>query len=148
MSLLDNEHNDRIIFFHKHGTSARTRFLRFAEETVCGFAGLPSLAQVVEEIDTKPQPPVETHPTVLLKEAAERLSVPLASLELESEYCMWVDVPGGPVRVLLAGFTDIDPPFDKAEAIGASFVDLTQARSLPQAELLLLRRAYEVVLGG
>lgn len=148
MEYLDKAQRDRIIFFHKHGTSARTRFLCFAEDTVCGFAPLPQLAQIRDDIVNPPSPQVETHPAMLLKEAAERLALPPSSLELEPEYNMWVDIPGGPARVLLARFTDIDPPFSNAEALGARFIDLTQARHLPEVELLLLRRAYEVILGG
>ncbi len=138
----------RIIFFHKHGTSARTRFLRFADDTVCGFAPLPKLVQLIDKADKLSQPPVETHPAVLLKQGAERLQLPASALELEGEYTMWVDVPGGAIRVLLVRFNDIDPPFAAAEALGARFIDLTEARDLPGVELLLLRRAYEVILGG
>jgi hypothetical protein len=148
MANQDSTQLDRIIFFHKHGTSARTRFLRFEDDTVCAFAPLPELSAVFEELDTPPQPAVESHPAMLLKKGAERLSLPGSALELEGEYNMWVDAPGGAIRVLLVRFTDIDPPFEAAEAIGARFIDLTQARDLPGAELLLLRKAYEVILGG
>jgi len=144
----DYEQHCRIILFHKHGTSARTRFLRFADDTVCGFAPLPQLAAIIDDADTPPQPQVETHPAMKLKEAAERLQLPAKAFELESDYNMWVDAPGGAIRILLVRFTDIDPPFAAAEAIGAHFIDLTQARDLAAVELLLLRRAYEVVLGG
>lgn len=148
MTTQEFEQHCRIILFHKHGTSARTRFLRLAENSVCGFTPLPTLAQVMDELDTPPNPPVETHPAIKIKEAAEYLQLPLSAFELESEYTMWVDAPGGAIRVLLVRLTDIDPPFDAAEAIGARFIDLTQARDLPAVELLLLRKAYEVVLGG
>lgn len=148
MTTQDFEQHCRIILFHKHGTSARTRFLRFADNTVCGFAPLPQLAAIIDDADTPPQPQVETHPAMKLKEAAERLQLPATALELESEFNMWVDAPGGAIRILLVRLMDIDPPFDAAEALGARFIDLTEARDLPAVELLLLRRAYEVVLGG
>lgn len=94
----------RIIFFHKHGTSARTRFLRFADDTVCGFAPLPKLVQLIDKADKLTQPPVETHPAVLLKQGAERLQLPASALELEGDYTLWVDVPGGAIRVLLVRY--------------------------------------------
>lgn len=148
MTNLELTQHSRIILFHKQGTSARTRFLRFADDTVCSFAPLPKLAQVLGGTDTRQQPAVEIHPAVLLKEAAHRLQLPLTAFELEPEYGMWVDAPGGAIRILLAGFTTIDPPFAAAEAVGAGFIDLTEARDLSGVELLLLRRAYEVILGG
>lgn len=147
MRYLGKDDHDRIVLFHKHGTSARTRFLCLPDNTVCGFAPLPKLAQIVNITDKPPVFPVESHPAMLLKEAAERLDLPSSALELEPEYGMWVAVPGGLIRILLARFTSIDPPFAAAEATGAHFIDLTEARHLPEVELLLLRRAYEVVLG-
>jgi hypothetical protein len=74
--------------------------------------------------------------------------MPEGAFEVEGEYRVWVEAPGGAIRVLLVRFTGIDPPFEAAAAIGARFIDLTQARDLPAVELLLLRRAYEVILGG
>lgn len=138
----------RIIFFHKHGTSARTRFLRFAGDTVCGFEPLPKLSQLIESSPSDSATLVDTHPAPVLKQAASQLEMPSGSMEWEPEFNIWVDIPGGPVRVLLFRFVDIDPPFDAAERIGGRFIDLTEARDLPEVELLLLRRAYEVILGG
>jgi hypothetical protein len=135
----------RIIFAHKHGTSARTRFLCFAEGSVCGFSPLPELSQL---LDTTKRPAVATHPASLINQAAMRFRLPAGAIEWEPEFNLWVDIPGGPIRVLLFRFTDIDPPFASAEGIGGRFIDLTEARGLPNVELLLLRRAYEVLLGG
>lgn len=138
----------RIILFHKHPTSARTRFLRFAQDTVCGFSTLPKLSVVVDDAQALSRPVLQTHPSVLLKETVLRLKLPGDAVELEPDYGMWVEAPGGAIRILLGRFTAIDPPFQAAEAIGARFIDLTQARDLATVELLLLRRAYEVILGG
>jgi len=57
-------------------------------------------------------------------------------------------VPDGCIQVFLARFTTIDPPFAAAATQGAEFVELPQARNLPSTELLLLRKAYELVIGG
>ena len=145
MAQPDTQPSYRIIFVHKHGTSARTRFLRFSGNTVCGFEPLPKLSQL---LDTASRSVIATHPAQFLKEAAGRLGLPVKSLEWEPEFNLWVDIPGGPVRILLFRFLEIDPPFAAAEAIGGCFIDLTEARDLPNVELLLLRRAYEVILGG
>lgn len=139
----------RVILLHKHGTSARTRFLRYREGTVLAFAPLPKLSALYDETLPPPDPAVvEYHPAMVLKQLAQYLDLAVESLQLEPEYHALVDTPQGPVRVLLVAVTTIDPPFAQAEAIDARFVDLTQARDLPPVELLLLRRAYEAVMEG
>lgn len=136
----------RLIMFHKQSTSARTRFLQLAYGGVCAFEGLPALAQALDEPPASGK--VALHPGKLLHAAETWIGMESGSLEAEAGFKAWVDVPGGPVQVFLARFTAIDPPFEHAEARGARFIDLTQARGLPVAELALLRQAYELVLGG
>ncbi len=131
----------RLILFHKQKSSARTRFLRFAD-TVVAFAPLPASATL--NADTRS---VRPHPAALLRAAEERLALPDGSLVSVSDFSADVETTDGTVPVLLAGFTSIDPPFAAAEAIGARFVAITEARGLPTVELELLRRAYEVLIG-
>jgi len=138
----------RIIFFHKHPTSARTRFLRFESNSICAFSPLPDLAQLIESDEAVEKPVIVEHPAFLIREAAEHLDIERETIEWEPQFNRMVDIPGGPIRILLFRFTAIDPPFTAVEAIGGRFIDLTEARGLPEVELLLLRRAYEVILGG
>lgn len=70
------------------------------------------------------------------------------TLKAEAEYRHSVEVPGGTIQIILANIATMDPPFEQAEKANARFIDLTQARGLPQIELELLRHAYELVLGG
>lgn len=136
----------RLIMFHKQRTSARTRFLLLADGTVCGFAPLPRLAELM---DDDPAPGrVARHPGALVHGAETRLDLPAGSLETMGDFHARVDVAGGPVSVFLAGFTTEDPPFSAAETIGARFVELPEARMLPPTDLQLLRLAYEYLLGG
>jgi hypothetical protein len=131
----------RLILCHKQKSSARTRFLRFAESVVA-FAPLPASATVAAETGT-----VRPHPAAPLRAAEERLALPAGSLEVVNDFLFDVDTPDGSVPVLLAAFTSIDPPFTAAEAVGGRFVAITEARGLPNVELELLRRAYEVLIG-
>lgn len=135
----------RFILFHKHHTSARTRFLCLRNETVLYPQALPTLSQ---QIDDALPSVVETHPAMLLQQLAESLEKEAEELELEPEYEERVDTPGHVVRIYLVRFTAIDPPFELAESMDGKFIDLTQARMLPDTELLLLRRAYEVIMEG
>jgi hypothetical protein len=41
----------------------------------------------------------------------------------------------------------IDPPFDAAAGVGAQFIPLTEARGLKPAEMELLQRAYQFIMG-
>ncbi|WP_127477666.1 hypothetical protein [Sulfurivermis fontis] len=139
----------RLIVYHKQATSARLRFLRLADHTVCGFGALPALAAVVEpEEKARFEPAVVPHPAPLAGRMEQLLGLPDGSVELDGGFVVRVDVPDGPLTVYLARLTSIDPPFAAAAAHGATFIDLTQARDLPRVELELLRRAYQHVMGG
>lgn len=139
MSETDGE--PRLLLFHKQKTSARTRFLLFAD-TALAFAPLPAAAVLAAENGR-----VRPHPVVHLHAAEQRLGLPAGALEAVADFAVDVDTPSGSVPILLAGFTSIDPPFAAAEAIDARFAPITEARGLPPLELELLRRAYEVLIG-
>jgi hypothetical protein len=146
---IESDEGERFILFHKHGTSARTRFLCFSGQSVLFPQPLPELAQRFDE--TLPRPPqsvVEQHPAMLLQQLAAALEIEEGELELETEFEERVDIPGEVVRIYLVRFTAIDPPFDLAERLAGRFIDLTQGRGLRDIELLLLRRAYEVIMEG
>ncbi len=131
----------RLILYHKQKTSARTRFLLFADG-VLAFAPLPAASSVREDLCA-----VLPHPAAWLQQAEIRLGLAAGALRSEPEFQAEVATPDGNVPVLLAEFTAIDPPFAAAETAGGRFIAITEARGLPAVELELLRRAYEVILG-
>jgi hypothetical protein len=134
----------RLLCFHKQGTSARTRFLRFGD-SLLAFAPLPAGALLRAE-DAAPSS-LLPHPAALLKTAEKKLGLPGGSLQVVPEFSATVDTPQGEVPVLLAGFTTMDPPFVAADSVGGRFVALTEMRGLPATEMDLVRRAYTVILG-
>ncbi|MGD8909096.1 MAG: hypothetical protein PVF13_01970 [Chromatiales bacterium] len=134
----------RVILYHKQASSARTRFMKYANGSVCAFATIPMPAALLAHDNSI----TVNHPAAILKETEKRLGLPSGSLKAEGEYHQMVEVPGKKIQIILGEITTMDPPFDEAEKVGASFIDLTQARGLPQVELELLRCAYELVLGG
>lgn len=136
------QHNVRIILYHKQSTSARTLFLRL-NNTVCLFDGLPTLSAIKEEYDN-----VLIHPAAVLKEVQQRLKLPANSLKIDEEFQAKVDAPEQPIPVLLASFTQIDPPRDLVAPAGGQFIAITEARQLPQTELQLLRLAYQAIMEG
>jgi hypothetical protein len=133
----------RLILAHKQKTSARVRFLRFAHG-LTAFTPLPTLSALLEEV---PPARVEAHPVQYLRQAEARLGLTAGDLAFEAEFSAAVDTPEGPLRVRLATFTGIDPPFAAAEALGGRFIAITEARGATSVELELLRQAYSVLLG-
>ncbi len=136
--------NYRVILYHKQATSARTRFVKFSGETVFAFGPVAKLSQLEESsLDN-----TLVHPAAVMQKTEALLGLEAGSLKTESEYQHKVEVPGGNIHILLANITTMDPPFEIIEQAGGCFIDLTQARGLPQVELELLRHAYELILGG
>ena len=133
----------RLILLHKQKTSGRVRFLCFSAGVVA-FNPLPTLAALRDE---NYSPTVQFHPTAIVREAEIHLGLPEGALEPEPEFAAWVDTPEGDVPILLAIFTDIDPPFSAAERTNSRFIAITESRQLSELERNLLRRAYEHVLG-
>ncbi len=134
----------RLILAHKQKTSARLRFMRF-EHGLCAFQPLPRLS-VVEEAG-EGEPAVPYHPNAWLRAAAHRLGLDGGALRAETEFHAVVQTPDGPVTVQLATLETVDPPFEAAQALGARFIAITEARDCAPAELELLRRAYTALLG-
>lgn len=141
--------NAGLILYHKQATSARTRFLRLAHGGVCAFAALDERASLLsdDEADARTGDAVVPHPAPLAAQATTALGLEPGTIEIDSGYRHTVETPQGLLRIFLARFTTTDPPFAAVEKAGASFIDITQARGLPPAELELLRAAYELVLG-
>lgn len=151
MAIEENEpalpNDARVIVFHKHGSSARTRFLRLPHGGVCGFQALPTLVSVLDAHDAPVSSSVVSHPSAVMVAAEQCLGLDAGSLEYEPEFQEQLDAPGGVLNVYLARCTSIDPPFEAAERIGAQFIAITDARGIKDAELQLLQRAYQVIMG-
>lgn len=134
----------RLLLVHKQKTSARVRFLRFSHGVIA-FEPLPVLSVVEEEGEG--EPPVPYHPNTGLRAAERRLKLDSGSLKAETEFHATVQTPDGPITVLLATLEYVDPPFAVAEAAGARFVAITEARGCTPVEMELLRRAYTALMG-
>lgn len=135
----------RIVFYHKQSTSARTRFLRLAYGGVCGFGPLPesaALAGIEEEWEADPAA------RAAVADAERQLGLAAGGLELQAERRMDVQAGDSLIRVLLARFTAVDPPFALGESHQAKFIAITEARGVPPVELSLLRQSYEWIMGS
>lgn len=135
----------RLILVHKQRTSARIRFLRFADG-IAAPEPFPKLAQVLDKGEQGEGAAVVAHPAMLVGQVAKRLGLAAGDIELESEFSAHVDTPAGVSRVYLGQFTSMDPPFEAAENAHANFIAITEARDLSPTELELLRRAYACIM--
>lgn len=132
------------LLYHKHPTSAMTRFLRFSYGSVVGFEPLPELSQFTTlELDAV----VMLHPAKLAAEAEEALGLERHTLIPQAEFRGAIETPEGIHPVMLLQFPDYDPPEEQLDSVGAHFILITQARSLAPVDLELLRSAYELILG-
>ena len=137
----------RLILYHKHSTSARTRFLRLGYGGVCAFEPLPTLSSYIDDGDDfDDKDNIMLHPAQLISKAEQHMGLESGDLSADSDFHARVDTPSGVVHVYLARFTAIDPPFETVENIGGKFIALTEARGRPPAEMELLRQAYAVVM--
>jgi len=146
----------RVILYHKQSTSAMTRFFRLNGEGEARGEGvlvgrpLPQLATLLgADADSGGEPAgVVPHPGAIAAELEKWLALPAGSLQVDGDFMQLVEIPGSVVRVFLMRFTTIDPPFDRAEAVDAAFVPLTQTRGLPPVQMELLRTAYATIMEG
>jgi len=133
----------RLILLHKQKTSAMVRFLCLPEGLLA-FEPMPPEASLRDEDWSSP---VDIHPASHARAAAVRLGLPESAVEAEGEFRAWVDTPDGDVPVLMGYFALEDPPFEAVERAGGRFINMMEARQLKTLDQLLLRRAYEHVLG-
>lgn len=132
-----------LILYHKHPTSARTRFLRLAHGGICDTGRVPADAELA------PPPKLSRHPAMPIRSAAERLGLPVDALMPDVSFRCGLRIGDSVEQVHLGCFVGIDPPFAVADAIHAEFIDLIQASGvLVSAELALLRLVYDHVLGS
>ncbi|MDP1524634.1 MAG: hypothetical protein Q8M20_02375 [Rhodocyclaceae bacterium] len=132
----------RLLCFHKQGTSARTRFVRWPHGMLA-FEPLPAGAKLLDEKSAL----VRRHPADVLVDAAARLGMPADALRAETEFGAVIATPEGDVPVFLVQFTSLDPPFAEVEKHGGKFIAITEARDCGALELALLRKAYEIIIG-
>lgn len=135
----------RLILVHKQDTSARTRFLRYANGIVAP-EPFPPLTAVLDENDAPRENGVVMHPAALVKRVTADIGLQADEVVLESDFHASVDTPEGVAPVYLGRITTVDPPFDVAEKAGARFIAITEARDLSPSDLELMRRAYACVM--
>lgn len=138
----------RLILYHVHRSSSRTLFLRHATGSVIAPAPLPFLSTVLEEGEYDAEDlAVFAHPAALARDYCARSGLEPSLLQAEGGFQQRVDAPGGIITVYLARFTCIDPPSGLFSADGGKFCAITELRGGHPAEMALLQRAYQTIIG-
>lgn len=139
--------NTRLILFHKHPVSARMHFLYFQNGSVCAFKALPKLAAISEK-NYGDESGVLMHPSVIASWGEQQLHLDSGILNTETEFCEHVEVPGKEITVYLTGFNGYDLPMESLSQFGAKFVTLMECVGIAPVEMMLLQKAYRVIMGG
>ncbi len=142
-----NAENTRLILFHKHPVSARMHFLYFQYGGVCAFKPLPKLASIVEQKRAEDTELV-IHPSTISNWGEQQLGLESGVLQTEAEFCELVEVPKGEITVYLTGFKGYTMPDDDIKHCDAKFISLMECVGIAPVEMLLLQKAYGVIMGG
>lgn len=137
----------RLILYHSQSTSARTLFLRHASGSVITPEPLPALSSLLVEDATTRDAECFVHPAVLVQACLRELDLPAGLLQASGDFHERVDTPGAILDVYLARFTSIDPPRALFTPMGGSFRAITEPRGGHPAEMALLQRAYQAIMG-
>ena len=140
--------NTRLIFFHKHPVSANLQFLYFPYGGVCAFEPLPRLSALIDKNDMESQYHSVIHPSSISHWAEQQCQLEPGTLQAESDFCEQVEVPSGNISIYLAGFADYDVPQLFLSQYGAKLVSLMECVGIAPVEMLLLQKAYRVIMGG
>lgn len=147
--LPDWRQTTRLILYHSQSTSARTLFLRHDSGSVIAPEPLPRLSTLTDDepdLATDQAAP-RPHPAAVVSDYAAALGLPAGLLQVHPEFHETVDTPGALVHILLARFTCIDPPRQLFAASGGRFCAITELRGGHPAEMGLLQRAYQAIMG-
>ncbi|MBS99347.1 MAG: hypothetical protein CMI01_11805 [Oceanospirillaceae bacterium] len=133
----------RVIVAHLHTLSARLHFwmVEYAEGcSVC----LPKPLAPLSTLHTDHEPTEAVpHPAQMIRPIAERLGLEPEDLSVASASLGWVESPGEWAPVALLRIDGDQLP----ELEGGTFISLMDLLKVPITERMLLREAYEALLG-
>jgi hypothetical protein len=88
------------------------------------------------------------HPSTISNWGEQQLGLRSSVLQTEAEFCERVEVPKGEITVYLAGFKGHATPDAEVKRYDAKFITLMECVGIAPVEMLLLQKAYGVIMGG
>lgn len=133
----------RVIVAHLHALSARLHFWMMEYDNSCSVC-LPKPLAALSTLhdDHEPIGPV-IHPAQMIRPIAEQIGLAPDQLSVASASLGWVEQPGEWVPIALLRINGDQLP----SLSGGRFITLMELLQLPVTERLLLRNAYEALLG-
>lgn len=145
MSAADITPFNRVILAHYDSYSAALLFARWAESSLLWPESLPESAMAIPA----PQAAGPAHDGEAVRQALiEHCGLNGDEVVHVGEFAHWAQTDAGPVRIHLLRFITPDAPKALIEALGARFHHLAQLRGAAMSELLLLREAFNLIVGG
>ncbi|MGC9215693.1 hypothetical protein [Acidithiobacillus sp.] len=133
---------NRLIFCHFDSYSTALRFVRINDSVMLP-APLPENARM----DAAPTDTGDT-PTDVLHAVLEKLNINSSQIEMDDGFEAWLSTDIGPIRIHVARFTTFEAPHEAIAPHGGVFKPISELRRLPMTELTLLRKVFDLVMGG
>ncbi len=141
----DNTLNhNRVILCHFDSYSTALLFARFGT-SVLAPSPLPEGAGATSEVSA---PGAQYEPAAALNALSLRYGLDSAQMSLLDGFQEWISSEEGPIRIHLARFTTFEAPRDAIEPHGGVFKPISEMRGTAMLELNLLRRAFNLIMGG
>lgn len=131
----------RVLVCHKHGTSARLRFLVPMHGGVCLPWRLPSLSVFADT--SSDQVIVDTHPALILQSLQTTLNLS-TELFVVPGFRVCMEIPGALIPIYLVALSSHDIP---AAPTALRWIELPDSITMPWLDREILRQAYEFLIG-
>jgi hypothetical protein len=137
------EHN-RVILCHFDSYSAASVFARYGASVLAPAPLPPDANPMSAPSDIAAQHADNTVMDALIA----RYGYAAKDLTHTAAFQEWMGSATGPIRIHLLRFTTFEAPRSAIEPHGGLFKPISEMRGTPMIELNLLRRAFDLVMGG
>lgn len=136
--------HNRLILCHFDTYSAALLFARYGTSVITP-TPLPDGASAIPEITS---PEAQYDSGAALNALAEHYGLDTTQLTLVDGFQEWLSGAENPIRIHLARFTTFEAPRDAISSHGGVFKPISEMRGTAAVELNLLRRAFNLFVGG
>lgn len=136
--------HNRVILCHFDSYSTALLFARYGTGVLAP-SPLPEGASAMSEVTA---PGARYEPAAALNALTSQYGLDAAQLGLVDDFQEWMSSAEGPIRIHLARFTTFEAPRDAIEPHGGVFKPISEMRGTAMIELNLLRRAFNLIMGG